>query len=159
MAASTQLRESPGPLIGPGLQQRAARASLRAQISRLERRLAAATMELWESRALEPAPRSRAVSPSAGRLLSLGELEAVRDELVTALGTAERALEECADSQAEARARLDAMLAEPARHRYAVVRRAELGEPSCGAYHVLPRLGLLGMLFGWWCVKLSSGCP
>jgi hypothetical protein len=24
---------------------------------------------------------------------------------------------------------------------------------------VRPRLGLIGMLMGWWQVKLSSGCP
>ena len=33
------------------------------------------------------------------------------------------------------------------------------GEPGCGAYVVRPRLGLIGMLAGWWEVKLSSGCP
>jgi hypothetical protein len=26
-------------------------------------------------------------------------------------------------------------------------------------WHVRPRLGLVGMLAGWWQVKLSSGCP
>ena len=30
---------------------------------------------------------------------------------------------------------------------------------GCGAYQVRPRLGLIGMLLGWWHVKLSSGCP
>jgi hypothetical protein len=51
------------------------------------------------------------------------------------------------------------MLADPHAHRFEVVRRADLGEPGCGAYAVRPAFGLLGMLFGWWCVKLSSGCP
>jgi hypothetical protein len=35
----------------------------------------------------------------------------------------------------------------------------EVGERGCGAYHVRPRLGVVGMLMGWWQVKLSSGCP
>jgi len=35
----------------------------------------------------------------------------------------------------------------------------ELGEGGCGVYQVRPRLGLIGMLAGWWHVKLSSGCP
>ncbi len=26
-------------------------------------------------------------------------------------------------------------------------------------WHVRPRYGLLGMLMGWWRVKISSGCP
>ena len=30
---------------------------------------------------------------------------------------------------------------------------------GCGAYQVRPRLGIIGMLMGWWHVKLSSGCP
>jgi hypothetical protein len=51
------------------------------------------------------------------------------------------------------------MLADPAAHRWARVPLAALGEPGCGAYVVRPRLGLIGMLAGWWEVKLSSGCP
>jgi hypothetical protein len=30
---------------------------------------------------------------------------------------------------------------------------------GCGVWQVRPRLGLIGMLMGWWQVKLSSGCP
>ena len=33
------------------------------------------------------------------------------------------------------------------------------GRPGCGAYHVRPRAGIVGMLMGWWQVKISSGCP
>ena len=36
---------------------------------------------------------------------------------------------------------------------------ADLGEPGCGVWQVRPRLGIIGMLMGWWQVKLSSGCP
>jgi hypothetical protein len=51
------------------------------------------------------------------------------------------------------------MLLDPAAHRFARVSCRELGEPGCGAWQVRPRLGLIGMLMGWWQVKLSSGCP
>jgi hypothetical protein len=51
------------------------------------------------------------------------------------------------------------MLADPARHRRERVTLAELGRPGCGVYSVRPRLGLVGMLAGWWEVTLSSGCP
>jgi hypothetical protein len=126
-----------------------ARRALRAQIARLERRLAAVSPEL--------------VTGARGRtgpeLLSLGELELVRDDLVARLSGAAQAAAAQAAAQAAARANLESMLAHPAAHRWERVTRAQLGEPGCGAYHVRPRLGLLGLLMDWWCVKLSSGCP
>jgi hypothetical protein len=51
------------------------------------------------------------------------------------------------------------MVLEPGRHRFTRVSRASLGEPGCGVWQVRPRLGLIGMLAGWWHDKLSSGCP
>jgi hypothetical protein len=39
------------------------------------------------------------------------------------------------------------------------VTQRELGAGGCGVWRVRPRLGLVGMLMGWWQVKLSSGCP
>jgi hypothetical protein len=51
------------------------------------------------------------------------------------------------------------MLLDPAKHRFARVACRDLGEPGCGVWQVRPRLGLIGMLMGWWQVKLSSGCP
>jgi hypothetical protein len=159
MDTLTDIRESRSLRIESPVEEGAARAALRGQIARLELRLASATMELWESRTGEPPPRLRTAGDSAARLLTLGELEIVRDTVIEQLRVTERMSQEHAQSHARARATLEAMLAAPAGHRYEVVRRADLGEPSCGAYHVVPRLGLLGMLFGWWCVKLSSGCP
>jgi hypothetical protein len=75
------------------------------------------------------------------------------------LRDAERALEARTESEGAARARVEEMLADPAGHRWARVRRDELGDPGCGAWEVRPRAGLLGMLLNWWRVKLSSGCP
>jgi hypothetical protein len=54
---------------------------------------------------------------------------------------------------------VEAMRLEPGRHRFERVTRVELGGGRCGAWQVRLRLGLLGMLTGWWELKLSSGCP
>jgi hypothetical protein len=64
-----------------------------------------------------------------------------------------------ADAQAQARARLAAMLADPPAHKGVRIANAELGLPGCTTYAVTPRLGPVGLLTGWWRVKVSSGCP
>jgi hypothetical protein len=92
-------------------------------------------------------------------VLDLGELECERDRLSRELTRVSGALAERAHAQAQARLQLEAMLANPARYRLARISCAALGESGCGEYAVRPRLGLLGMLAGWWEVKLSSGCP
>jgi hypothetical protein len=92
-------------------------------------------------------------------VLGLGELEEVRDALAERLAHANRELEALGRRQARARLRLERMLLEPGRHRFQRVANAELGEGGCGVWQVRPRLGLIGMLMGWWQVKLSSGCP
>ena len=146
-------RQAP-PAGGAGVDAaRRARADLRRQIARLEDRLAAATIELGEA-VLAPA------APCAGpRLLDLDGLERSRDRLAGLVAHAGRRLAAQHAGQAQARRRLEEMLRDPERHRFARISLAELGEPGCGAYHVRPRLGLVGMLAGWWEVKLSSGCP
>ena len=55
--------------------------------------------------------------------------------------------------------RLERMLLAPGKHRFETVSNKQLGEGGCGVWQVRPRLGLVGMLAGWWHVKLSSGCP
>jgi hypothetical protein len=148
--------------VGVDPEQRGARAELRRQVARLEERLGLLAVELWESgnrRPLDDAASLHGRSRHAARLLTIGELEAIRDALVGRVRAGERVLESRSHSTAAARARLEGMLADPSAHRFEIVYRSHLGEPGCGAYHALPRLGLLGMLFGWWCVKLSSGCP
>jgi hypothetical protein len=129
--------------------ERPARDALRRQLAALERRLAATGEPL-------PAPSPRRGTP---RLLDLASLERARDTLYSRVRAAERWAVERDAARAAARARLEAMLADPAAHRFERVTREELGDPGCGAWHVRPRAGLLGMLAGWWEVKLSSGCP
>ena len=133
----------------------AARRSLRRQIAQLERELS----ELFAS----TFPRHGidwAVGAAGGpRVLGIAELERVRDDLADRLAEARRALTERGLEQERARVRLERMLLAPGRHKFERVAAAELGEGGCGVYHVRPRLGLIGMLAGWWHVKLSSGCP
>ena len=135
--------------------ERAARRSLRAQIRRLERELADAFVTAYPMGGIE----QPVGVPAQPRLLDLGELEQVRDELAERLRAARVTIGECADAQAANRLCLERMLLEPSKHRFARVTREDIGEPGCGAWQVRPRLGLIGMLMGWWQVKLSSGCP
>ena len=129
--------------------ERAARRDLRDQIARLERELARALTEAFPRR--EPPRRGRSASAQAGpRLLSLGQLERIRDELADRVESLRR------NPAAE---RLEQMRLAPERHRWETVTSDDLGEPGCTIWQVRPRLGLIGMLMGWWQVKLSSGCP
>ncbi|HEY7953176.1 MAG TPA: hypothetical protein VID70_09315, partial [Solirubrobacteraceae bacterium] len=57
------------------------------------------------------------------------------------------------------RALLQRMQLEPGRYKFVRLPAADVGESGCGVYQVRPRLGIIGMLAGWWQVKLSSGCP
>ena len=47
----------------------------------------------------------------------------------------------------------------PPSHKWERVSNDDIGEPGCKYWHSTPRLGLVGMLMGWWRVKISSGCP
>ena len=142
----------------------AARAQLRAQIAALELRLAQVLVELLAYG--DPAPDAAGPGGTPGsvpgrgpRVLDLGELERVRDGLAARVSAAEAGLRRHAERRARARVRLEQMRLAPGRHRFERITRAELGEGRCGVWEVRPRLGLLGMLMGWWELKLSSGCP
>src|SRR5680860_734208 len=93
------------------------------------------------------------------RALGLGDLETVRDSLATRIGEARRRLREQAELETGNRELLERMLASPAEHKWLQISRADIGEPGCGHWHSRPRLGPLGMLMGWWRVRVSSGCP
>jgi hypothetical protein len=129
---------------------------MRSQIDRLETELSDAFVTAFPMGGLERVDGPRARDP---RVLTLGELERVRDELAERLRAARVTISERADLQVDRRVALERMLLDPARHRYERISCRELGESGCGVWHVRPRLGLVGMLMGWWQVKLSSGCP
>jgi hypothetical protein len=139
----------------PEVDEATARHDLRDQIAKLEAQLGAAVNAGFPHLSVPPPGRSGA----AGRLLDLGGLERVRDELAERLGALRREAEALGARQAESRRLLERMRLEPGRHRWVRVYAADLGEPGCQSWQVRPRLGLLGMLMGWWRVKLSSGCP
>jgi len=140
----------------PEQDERAARRSLRIQIDKLERELAEAFVTAYPLGGLDETPQSSCGAP---RLLDLGELERVRDELAIRVRTARATITELADRQAANRVALERMLLEPGRYRFMRISNRDIGEPGCGVWQVRPRLGLIGMLMGWWQVKLSSGCP
>jgi len=140
---------------GRVVDERAARAQLRRQIARLEAQLSALQISGFPHGPVDPAvPGVR-----GPHILSLGELERTRDALVAGLDDVRSKAAARGERQAAARALLERMLQEPGRHKFVRVANRDLGEPGCGVWHVRPRLGLIGMLAGWWQVKLSSGCP
>ena len=96
---------------------------------------------------------------SGPRLLSLGDLERVRDRLALRVGEVQVEVRERAALERRSRELLRRMKLEPGRYKFVRVPVADLGDGHCGVWEVRPRLGLIGMLAGWWQVKLSSGCP
>jgi hypothetical protein len=123
---------------GRELDEAAARRSLRDQIAKLERRVGSA---------------------GGPRVLGVGELEEVRDALAVRLEDARRTLTDRAYVERKNLRRIDEMVAEPDRFKWVRISNADIGEPGCKYWHSRPRLGLIGMLLGWWRVKISSGCP
>jgi hypothetical protein len=140
----------------PEAGEQAARRALRVQVARLESQLAGCLVTAFPTGDGVPLSVAGAAGP---RLLGIAELERIRDDLAGRLGQARRALTARGVAQERARVRLERMLLAPGRHKFHRVAAAELGEGGCGVYQVRPRLGLVGMLDGWWHVKLSSGCP
>jgi hypothetical protein len=135
--------------------ERASRADLRRQIALLELTLARLFGSAFPRQGIE-----FKVSGHGGpRLLSVDELEQIRDDLVARIGVVRADLDGYADAEASSRELIGRMTADPAAHKWARVSNADIGEPGCKHWHAAPRLGPVGMLMGWWRVKISSGCP
>ncbi|HEX8854637.1 MAG TPA: hypothetical protein VF752_03480 [Thermoleophilaceae bacterium] len=147
--------QTPGFLIQPGIDERDARRTLLDQIARLEGELAS----LFCAAFPRPGFDWRVNSRGGPRILSLGELERVRDELAAKLQQNRRELSERTWIEEANRRRIEQMLLDPAAHKWERVRNTDIGEQGCKQWHVLPRYGVIGMLMGWWRVKISSGCP
>jgi GntR family transcriptional regulator len=128
-----------------------ARQELRRQIGRLEAQLASYRREIE--------PPARRVRPAEPRIANVAELERTRDALLSQLGQARAAATARARRERRAREVRDAMVADPASHRWEVVSSEETGEEGCTEWQVGPRLGPLGALMSWWRVKVSGGCP
>jgi hypothetical protein len=137
--------------------ERAARRTLLAQVRRLEEESVGLFASAWPRKDLDLRPsRPSRVGP---RLLTLGELEKLRDDLVEHLRRGRALLAERASAEEQNRRLIEEMLLDPASHRWAHVSSEDIGEPGCRHWHVRPRAGLLGMLMRWWRVVVSSGCP
>lgn len=137
------------------LTERRAREDLRQQIGLLEKRLGELFAFAFPRQGME-----WTVGAIGGpRVLGVAELERVRDALSARLGEAQAELGRRGQIEEHNRGLVEAMIAEPQRYRWVRVSNEDVGEPGCRHWHSRPRWGILGMLLGWWRVKLSSGCP
>ncbi len=135
--------------------ERAARRTLLGQVARLEEELSQLFVSVWPRKQF-----SFGVSGKGGpRLLSLAELEEVRDSLAERVQHVRRALSERTYSEEQFRRLIEEMMLDPEAHKWVRVSNEDIGEPGCKHWHVRPRWSFIGMLMGWWRVVISSGCP
>lgn len=142
--------------------ERAARTTLRGQIARLENELSTVLADRFPFIAAPPgsgAPGAPIGAAAGPRISGLGELERTRDQLAARLGELRARAARRGEHERDARELLERMRLEPGRYRYYRVPVRDLGGTGCGVYEVRPRMGLIGMLAGWWQLTLSSGCP
>jgi hypothetical protein len=135
--------------------ERGARADLRRQIAALE----AALGRLFGSAFPRTGIEFAVAAPGGPRILPVDELERVRDGLVARLQEVKGSLAGHAQVEEQNRRLIEEMAADPAGHKWIRVSNEDIGEPGCRHWHSRPRWGLLGMLKGWWRVRVSSGCP
>jgi hypothetical protein len=145
-----------GQRLSNGAEECAARDALRAQVSKLERDLSALVSRSFPHISPHDTDSEAFSGP---RLLTLAELERLRDRLVVRIGDVRAQMAERAEFERRSQALLERMRLEPGHYKFVRLPVADLGQGGCGVWEVRPRLGLIGMLAGWWQVKLSSGCP
>ena len=137
--------------------ERAARRTLLDQVARLENELSQVFCSTWPRTDMpRPVVAARGGGP---RLLSLGELEQLRDDLADRVADSRRALSDRTWVEERNRRLIEEMLLAPERHKWVRVSHEDIGEPGCRHWHVRPRWSFIGMLMGWWRVVISSGCP
>jgi hypothetical protein len=135
--------------------ERLVRDELRRQIARLERQLG----ELWTT-AFPRRGIDWTVGAAGGpRILGAADLERVRDALIVRIREAQTEVARRADVEESNRNLVEVMIADPDSYRWVRVSNEDIGERECKHWHARPRWGILGMLLGWWRVKVSSGCP
>ena len=136
--------------------ERDARADLRGQISTMEAELG----QLFQSAFPRKGFEFGVPAPGGGpRILSVTELERLRDSLATRIKQVRATLNEHGRAEEESRLLIEEMTADPEAHKWVRVSNEHIGEPGCRHWHSRPRWGLIGMLVGWWRVVVSSGCP
>jgi hypothetical protein len=153
----TPLIESRRPrTVAPPADERAARRELRAQVARLEQELSELQCSAWPRTDIRAGVRGR--RDGAG-VLSLGQLEELRDRLTVETSSLRRVLDERGEEEEGKRRLIEEMLLDPEHYKWVRVSNEDIGEPGCHHWHVRPRFGLLGRLMRWWRVRISSGCP
>jgi hypothetical protein len=139
----------------PEVDERAARRSLLDQIAKLEKELGALFCATY--------PRTgfswQVPSHAGPRMLGIAELEQIRDSLADRLAQNRALLGDRTYVEAHNRRLIEEMMLAPERHKWVRIGNEDIGEPGCKYWEVRPRLGIIGMLMGWWRVKISSGCP
>jgi hypothetical protein len=135
--------------------ERPARQSLLEQVARLERELVGLFCSTWPRQGFDWSVPDR----GGARLLTLAELEQLRDRLAERACDARRSLSDRTYVEEGNRRLIEEMLLEPERHKWVRVGNEDIGDPGCKHWHVRPRWGVLGMLMNWWRVSISSGCP
>jgi hypothetical protein len=161
VSPSEQLTIDRGGAMVPGVRdaaevgEQAARSSLRAQIARLERELCAIVADGFP----HIGAAGRGPASCGPSMLSLEELELLRDRLAGRVQQLRRRAQARAAHELRAQELLERMKLEPGRYKFVRLPVTDLGQRGCGVWEVRPRFGLLGMLAGWWQLKLSSGCP
>ena len=140
-------------LTGSG--EAAARRSLRRQVAKLEGELAELFGRVYPRKGFEWQVQAQ----SGPRLLGIAELEQLRDRLALRVEDARSRLRELNEIERGNARLIDRMIAEPSAYKWVQVSAEDLGERGCRHWHSRPRFGIIGMMLGWWRVRISSGCP
>ncbi len=135
--------------------ERAARADLRRQIAAMELQLARLAASAFPRKGID----FSVPGTSGPRVLSVDELERVRDALAARIRKVRTELDIQIAAETGKRELIEGMVADPGGYRWIRVSNKDIGEPGCKHWHSRPKWGPLGILAGWWRVKISSGCP
>ncbi len=136
--------------------ERAARADLRRQIAAMEGELGQLFASAFPRKGIEFGVRAPGGGP---RILTVNELERLRDSLATRVKQVKGVLHEHSTAEEANRLLIEEMTADPESYKWVRVSNEDIGEPGCRHWHSRPRWGIIGMLVGWWRVIVSSGCP
>ncbi len=135
--------------------ERDSRADLRRQIAALELQLARLFGSAFPRKGID----FSVAGVGGPRLLSVDELERVRDSLAGRVQDVRLRLNDSSYVEQQNRELIERMIADPAGHKWRRVANEDVGEPGCKHWHSTPKWGPIGLLLGWWRVKISSGCP
>src|SRR3954471_23939246 len=109
-----------------------ARRALRAQVGRLEQELTELGCSAWPRTDLRGGGRAR----GGARLLSLGQLEELRDARAVEVSRRRRALDERGAEEEGKRRLIEEMLLDPEGHQWVRVSNEDIGEAGCHHWHV-----------------------